>query len=83
MRHSFPQTQTETENRMGATPRQQGSTVPKRRQKHHSFDTSVDEPGKLIEEEPVEIEEEAPAEENEPVERIEEKEGTDTPAFEE
>ena len=34
---------------------------PKRRERHHSYDESVDEPAKLIEDEPVEIEEESPA----------------------
>ena len=56
--------------------------VPKRRQKRSSYDESLDEPGKLIADEPVEIESEVPAEENEPVE------GTmnnprEPPAFEE
>jgi hypothetical protein len=58
------------------------TTVPKRRQRHYSYDESVDEPAKLIEDEPAEIEEEVPAEENEPVERVE-KDSRDTPAFEE
>lgn len=58
--------------------------VPKRRRGHHSYDESLDEPAKLIADEPTEVEDEAPAEENEPVE------GTDgnnsaarPPAFEE
>lgn len=41
---------------------------PKRRAKHLSYDESLDEAAKLIEAEPVEIEAEVPAEENEPVE---------------
>lgn len=57
--------------------------VPKRRQKHYSYDESVDESAKLIEDEPVEIEKEVPAEENEPLERIEKNNSPDTPAFEE
>jgi hypothetical protein len=57
--------------------------IPKQRKRHHSYDESVDEPAKLIESEPVELEEEVPAEENEPVERIEQDENSDTPAFEE
>ena len=36
--------------------------VPRKRPKHHSYDESVDEPAKLLEQEPVEIEEEIPAE---------------------
>jgi len=39
---------------------------PKWRERHYSYDESVNEPAKLIEDEPVEIEEEGPAEENEP-----------------
>ncbi len=59
------------------------SKVPKRRQKHYSYDESVDESAKLIEDEPVDIENAVPADENEPLQRIE-KDGTaDTPAFEE
>jgi hypothetical protein len=57
--------------------------APKRRQSHHSYDESLDEPAKLIADEPVEIEEEIPAEENQPVERIEEDNKSDPPAFEE
>jgi hypothetical protein len=62
---------------------QSDSNVPKRRQKHLSYDESVDEPAKLIEDEAVEIEQELPAEENEPLESIEETKTSDTPAFEE
>jgi len=40
--------------------------VPRRRQRHYSYDESLDEPAKLIADEPVEVEAEAPAEENEP-----------------
>ena len=57
--------------------------VPKRRQQHHSYDDSVDESTKLIEDESVEIETEAPAEENEPVQRVEDESAPDAPAFEE
>ena len=66
-----------------ATGGQSRSVVPKRRQKHYSYDESVDEPANLIEDEPVEIEEEVPAEENEPLERIDENNNSDTPVFEE
>jgi hypothetical protein len=58
-------------------------TIPLKRQKHHSYDESVDEPAKLIEGEPVEVEAEVPAEENEPVERNEQDEQPGPPAFEE
>jgi|GEM_PF-1547142 hypothetical protein len=59
------------------------AAIPKKRQIHHSYDESVDEPGKLIEKEPAEIEAEIPSEENEPVERIEKEEKPLPPAFEE
>jgi len=45
-------------------------------------DESVDEPAKLIEPEPVEIEKEIPSDESRPVEKIDEN-NADTPAFEE
>ncbi len=58
------------------------SKVPKRRQKHYSYNESVDESTKLVEDEPVDVEKAVPAEENEPLQGIE-KDGTaDTPAFE-
>ena len=57
--------------------------VPKRRQRHYSYDESLDEPGKLIADEPVEIEREIPAEENEPVEGTEANDSTGPPVFEE
>jgi hypothetical protein len=57
--------------------------VPKKRQKHYSYDESLDEPGKLIADEPVEIECENPAEENESVEGIEANNSEEPPAFEE
>lgn len=56
---------------------------PKRRDKHYSYDESVDEPGKLIEREAVEIEQEIPAEEKRPIERIEDNDRPKVPAFEE
>jgi len=57
--------------------------VPKKRQRHHSYDESVDEPARLIENEPVEVEAEVPAEENEPVERNEQEDKPAPSAFEE
>jgi len=57
--------------------------IPKRRQRHHSYDESVDEPPKLIAAEAADIEAEIPADENEPVERIERDEAPAPPAFEE
>jgi len=56
---------------------------PKQRQKHYSYNENVDEPAKLIDKEPVEIEREAPAEENEPVERTDKNGKPDAPVFEE
>jgi hypothetical protein len=68
---------------MTATTRRSRSIVPGRRQRHHSFDESVDEPAKVIEGEPTEIESGIPAEENEPLERVEKNDSLDTPACEE
>ncbi len=68
---------------MKATTAQSESPIPKRRQKHYSYDESVNEPAKLIEDEPVEIEEEVPAEENKPVERIDKSNESEALAFEE
>lgn len=68
---------------MKAATRQSHSIGPRRRQRHHSFDESVDEPAKVIEGEPAEIERGIPAEENEPLERIDKSDSLDTPAFEE
>jgi hypothetical protein len=39
-----------------------------RRRKHHAYDESTDESAALIADEPVEVEEERPAEPNEPIE---------------
>jgi hypothetical protein len=65
------------------TDAQSNPAVPKGRQRHYSYDESVDELAKLIEEEPVEIEEEFPAEENESIETIEENSNSGAPIFEE
>lgn len=45
--------------------------VPKKRARHHSYDESVDEPAKLLEQEAVEIEKETPCEDTRGIERIE------------
>ncbi len=58
-------------------------SVPKRRQRHHSYDESLDEPPRLIADEVSDVEAERPAEENEPVERIERDDTPVSPAFEE
>ena len=56
--------------------------IPRKRQKHYSYDESVDEPSKLIEDEAVDVEREVPAEENEPVERTEQEDDETKPALE-
>jgi hypothetical protein len=61
----------------------QRAFVPRRRQRHYSYNESLDEPAKLIADEPVEVEEEAPAEENESVEGTRENDRAEPPAFEE
>jgi len=56
---------------------------PKAWAKHLSYDESLDESAKLIEAEPVEVEAEVPAEENEPIEGTAEDTEPAPPAFEE
>ena len=56
---------------------------PKRREKHYAYDESVDEPAQLLEDKPVDVEEAVPAEENEPVETIEDAEDSTSPVFDE
>jgi len=53
-----------------------------RKGRRRSYDESLDEPAKLISDEPVDVEKETPAEENEPVERSAQ-EDTAPPAFDE
>ena len=49
-----------------------GAKAPrKKRSRHYSYDESVDEPAKLLEQEAVDIEAETPSEETEPVETVE------------
>ena len=68
---------------MNATTNGQSRTIiPKRRKRHYSYDEGVDETSKLIQDEPVEIEKEIPAEESRPIERPEESKDEDS-AFEE
>ncbi len=68
---------------MIATSRGRQRAVVPRRQRHYSYNEGLDEPAKLIADEPVEVEEEAPTEENEPVERIEVNNSVEPAAFEE
>ena len=66
-----------------AAPGSNSGTVPKRRQRHHSYDESVEESPKLLENEPVAVETETAAENNQPIERDEQDETPAPPAFEE
>jgi len=59
------------------------TNIPKRKQRHYSYNESVDESPKLIEDEPVEVEREIPAEDSRPIENIDESKDKDLPAFEE
>jgi hypothetical protein len=63
--------------------RRRHGIVPKRRERHYSYDESLDEPAGLIADEPAEIEEETPAEESESVERLEVNRPPETPVLEE
>lgn len=63
--------------------RRRQTNVPKRRQKHYSFNETLDEPANLIADEQTDVEEEHPAEENEPVEEIDEDDSARPAAFEE
>lgn len=56
---------------------------PKRGKRRHSYNEGVDESARLIEDEPTEIQESRPSEENEPVEQVEKDEKRVPPAFEE
>ena len=60
-----------------------GHSGPKRPAKHVSHNENVDEPAKLIDEESVEIEREAPSEGNDPVEGTDDRKSPPPPAFEE
>ena len=57
-------------------------TEPPRRGGRRSYNEGVDEPGKLIADEPVEVEKETPQEENELVERPAPENAPRPPAFE-
>ena len=61
---------------------QKTNRAPKKRPRHHSYDTNVDEPAQLLKQEAVDIEEEVPAEDSEPIERRD-REDAASPAFEE
>lgn len=55
----------------------------KRRSKHYSYDENVNEPGKLVEDEAVEIEQDIPSEDRQSVETIEKDDAPDPAVFEE
>ena len=59
------------------------TVVPRRWQRHYSYNESLNEPAWLIADEPADIEEETPAEANEPIEEIEPNNVMASPAFEE
>lgn len=54
-----------------------------RQKKHFSYDESVDESAKTIDDEPTGIEDEQPADENEPVQGVDGTDVVEPPAFEE
>jgi hypothetical protein len=60
-----------------------GGIVPKRRQRHYSYDESLDETAGVIANEPAEIGEETPAKESDSVERLEVIIPPENPVFEE
>ena len=57
-------------------------SVPKRQQKHYSYNESLDESAELITDEPVEVEKESPAEENELIEKVDLNNTEAPPTFE-
>ncbi len=56
--------------------------VPKKRARHYAYDTNLDEPGELLKNEAVDIEEEVPSEDTEPIEKPDQ-EDTASPIFQE
>jgi hypothetical protein len=56
--------------------------APKQRPRHYAYDTNLNEPARLLEEEAVDFEEDTPSEDSEPIERPN-REGAPSPAFEE
>jgi hypothetical protein len=57
-------------------------TVPRLKRPRRSYDESADEAPNTLENEPVEVEREGPAEENEPVESLGDDRDSEPPAFE-
>jgi len=66
-----------------ASTRKKTRPIPKKFAKHYSYDENVNEPSQLIEDEAVDIEASVPAEENEPVETIDQDEERISSVFEE
>ena len=56
--------------------------APKQRPRHYAYDTELDEPAGLVEKEGIDIEQETPSEDSEPIGRPD-REGAPSPAFEE
>jgi hypothetical protein len=56
--------------------------VPKKRPQHYSYDTNLDEPGELLQQEAIDIEEETAGEDSESIEQPDGEE-ISPPAFEE
>jgi len=54
-----------------------------KQKKHYSYDENVDEPGKLIDKETVYIERETPADDNEPLQQVEDQGKREPPGFQE
>jgi hypothetical protein len=62
--------------------RQTETNAPRKPKQRHSYDENLDEPAKLIENEPVDAERGTPEEENDPIENVERDEPSGPPAFE-
>lgn len=58
------------------------TNAPRRRARHWSYNTNVDEPAKLLQQESLDVEKEAPAEDSELLERAEPEDAA-APQFEE
>jgi len=56
---------------------------PKPREKHYSYDQNVNEPAKLIDDEQMDIEQEIPQEDRQPIENIDKDDQPEPPIFEE
>ncbi|MEA2781469.1 MAG: hypothetical protein QOK29_3013 [Rhodospirillaceae bacterium] len=65
------------------TARKIASDGPKTRARRNSYNESANEPGKLLDEEAVEIEHETPSEETDPIEEFRAGDKPTPPAFEE